>query len=91
MWYDLRELLGVLGFFASAILLLSLMVAAGVTGVDYLNCSGLQTGTGIPTRWSWGCYAQVNGRWVPSKYVFGDAHELRIKDGAPERTTGAQP
>lgn len=47
---------------------------------DYVDCAGFQNGTGIETRWSWGCYAKVNGEWVPKDYVFGKAHELRFKD-----------
>lgn len=51
-----------------------------VAGVDYLNCRGFQSGTGIETRYEWGCYAKVGDKWVPKAYAFGDAHELRIKD-----------
>jgi hypothetical protein len=50
-----------------------------VVGADYLDCKGFHRGTGIETRWEWGCYAKVNGQWVPKKYAFGDAHELRVK------------
>ncbi len=64
-----------------------LLVCAGMpivfvvafVGVNYLDCRGFQSGTGIPTKWEWGCYAQVDGRWVPKDYAFGDAHELRHK------------
>lgn len=59
------------------------VVCVGLVGVvclvDYLSCIGFAQGTGIETRWSWGCYANVGGEWVPSKYVFGQAHELRVR------------
>lgn len=48
-------------------------------GIDYLSCRGFANGTGIETRYEWGCYAKVNGKWVPKAYVFGSAHELRMK------------
>ena len=58
-------------------------VILGIEGmvctVDYLDCRGFRNGTGIETKWEWGCYAKVGERWVPKKYVFGDANELRIK------------
>ncbi len=49
-------------------------------GVDYLGCRGFGNGTGYQVKYEWGCYANVNGRWVPSKFVFGEANELRIKE-----------
>lgn len=57
-----------------------LSIVALVATVDYLDCRGFETGTGIETKWAWGCYANVGGQWVPKKYAFGDAHELRIKE-----------
>lgn len=56
-----------------------------VTTISYLDCRGFANGTGIETRWAWGCYANVDGRWVPSKYVFGETNEIRVKPvGAPQ-------
>lgn len=52
---------------------------AVIVGVDWLDCRGFARGTGIETRWEWGCYASVDGKWVPKKYAFGDAHEVRVK------------
>lgn len=49
-------------------------------GIDYLDCRGFQKGTGIETRYEWGCYANVDGRWVPKAYAFGSANEFRIKE-----------
>jgi hypothetical protein len=55
-------------------------VLSMVAGTDYLDCRGFQTGTGIETKWEWGCYAKVDGQWVPKQYVFGKANEIRLKD-----------
>ena len=52
-----------------------------VGGIDYLDCRGFAKGTGIETQWSWGCYAKVDGQWIPKQYVFGTANEIRLKDG----------
>lgn len=51
-----------------------------IVGVDYLDCRGFAKGTGIETKWTWGCYAKIDGVWVPKSYVFGKANELRIKE-----------
>lgn len=50
-----------------------------IVGVDYLDCKGFKAGTGFETKWEWGCYAKVDGKWIPKKYVFGDVNEVRIK------------
>jgi hypothetical protein len=55
-------------------------IFALVVAVDYLDCQGFNKGTGIETRWHWGCYAKVDDQWVPKQYAFGSAHEVRIKD-----------
>ena len=47
--------------------------------VDYMACRGFAKGTGMETRWEWGCYAKVDGKWVPKEFVFGNAHDLRVK------------
>lgn len=53
---------------------------AGIfAGIDYISCRGFANGTGIETRWEWGCYARMDGKWVPKEYVFGSAHEVRLK------------
>ena len=57
-----------------------LAIAALFAGLDYLDCAGFQSGTGIETRWRWGCYAKQDGAWMPKEFVFGKANELRIKD-----------
>ncbi len=64
---------------AIVVLVLGGATIAIVAGIDYLSCRGFSKGTGIDTRWEWGCYANVDGKWVPSEYVFGKAKELRIK------------
>jgi hypothetical protein len=55
------------------------VLIGGALGASYLDCRGFGKTTGIETQWNWGCYAKVNGEWVPKDYVFGDAHELRGK------------
>jgi len=55
-------------------------IIAVSVGIDYLDCRGFQKGTGIETRYEWGCYANVDGRWVPKEYAFGNANEFRIKE-----------
>lgn len=47
---------------------------------DYTDCKGFNKGTGIETRWWWGCYANVEGQWVPKDYAFGKVNELRLKE-----------
>jgi len=47
--------------------------------VDYTTCKGFAT-TGYETRWHFGCYAKVDGTWMPKEYVYGSAQEIRIKD-----------
>ena len=61
----------------AAVFLLSIGL---VGGINYLDCRGFQNGTGIETRWSWSCYAKMDGAWVPKDYVFGAVKELRLKD-----------
>jgi hypothetical protein len=55
------------------LLALLLGIAAFIAAWDYADCKGFNKGTGIETRWWWGCYANVD-------YAFGKAHELRLKD-----------
>ena len=50
-----------------------------VVSVNYASCKGFESGTGIETKWKFGCYANVDGNWLPAEYVFGDVNELRIK------------
>ena len=69
-------------FFVPLLLMLGvlLILLVGVfVSVDYLDCRGFNKGTGIETKWSWGCYANVDGKWVPKAYAFGNAHEVRVK------------
>jgi hypothetical protein len=47
---------------------------------SYFDCKGFAKGTGYQTKFEWGCYANVNGKWMPQQYVYGSAHELRMKD-----------
>jgi len=66
------------GFVAMIAVLLGGVFAFAVI-VDKLDCGGFERATGIETRWEWACYAKVDGKWIPKKFVFGDANELRIK------------
>ena len=50
-----------------------------VSFVDYMTCRGFAN-TGYETRWEFGCYAKVDGKWIPKDYVYGNAHEIRMKD-----------
>jgi hypothetical protein len=64
------------------VLVLTMMVLLSVLGsafalADYIKCSGFERSTGITTLWNFGCYANVDGKWVPQEYVYGNAHELR--------------
>lgn len=59
-------------------------IIAGGGGIIYtadrIDCSGFETATGTKTEYhGFTCYAQVQGQWVPKQYVFGDAHEVRLK------------
>jgi len=55
-------------------------IALVVIGGDYATCKGFEAATGYETKYSFGCYAKVEDKWVPSQFVFGDAHELRKKE-----------
>jgi hypothetical protein len=65
-----------------AVILLA-VTCAGLFGVvclvDYTTCKGFAN-TGYETRWQFGCYAKVDGTWMPKEYVYGSAQEIRIKD-----------
>ena len=56
------------------------VIFAVSAGIDYLDCRGFQKGTGIETRYEWGCYANVDGKWIPKAYAFGNVNEFRIKE-----------
>jgi hypothetical protein len=74
---DIAEIIGV----SLAVLGAAFLIIVGIVGaIDYLDCSGFERGTGIKTRWQFGCYAQTADGWVPKDYIFGRAHELRMKD-----------
>lgn len=47
---------------------------------DAVNCWAFSNATGYETKWRLTCYAKVDNKWVPKQYVFGNAHELRIKE-----------
>lgn len=51
-----------------------------IVTVSYLDCSGFRDGTGIETRWAWGCYVKHEDQWVPKDYYFGKVLEHRIED-----------
>lgn len=78
MWYELRDFAGFLAF----VLALASVIGGLVVSIGVYQCHGLSRATGLETRWDGGCYVHSGDRWVPSNYVFGDAHEMRIKDGA---------
>ena len=63
---------------------LIVMIVGGIFALivvtDYLDCRGFKNGTGIETRWEWGCYAKVDGQWIPKSYAFGKVNEIRLKD-----------
>ena len=60
-----------------------LLVFGAVLGLTLWECNGFGKATGLDTRVEGGsCYANVDGKWVPSKFVFGTAHEVRRK-GTP--------
>lgn len=73
------DFLGPLVFMIALMLLVFLGIFGIVTTIEYVDCLGFESGTGIKTKWAWGCYAEVDGKWVPKQYAFGDAHELRVK------------
>jgi hypothetical protein len=77
MWRDFWEAGGMV---IVIIIGIATLVVGGMTTISYLQCYGLHRATGIEVRYDFGCYAKVDNRWVPSQYVFGTAHELRIKE-----------
>lgn len=74
---DFLEFFAIIG---SVIAFAIVTIIGLIAGTDYLDCRGFEQGTGIHTKWAWGCYAEVNGKWIPKDYAFGDVHELRIKE-----------
>lgn len=67
-------------FVTVGLLLIAAIFIIGVAfGLDYADCRGFESGTGIKTKWAWSCYAEVDGKWVPKQYAFGEAHEVRVK------------
>ena len=54
-------------------------IALFALSISYASCKGFEDGTGIETKFEFGCYANVDGKWLPAEYVFGDVNELRIK------------
>jgi hypothetical protein len=48
-------------------------------GIDYATCKGFGAATETSVRYSFGCYVEVDGKFVPREYVYGNAHELRHK------------
>lgn len=80
MSYFLEEFLEIFGM----VLLLCAIVVAVALGtffsVDAYQCHGMGRATGLETRWDGACFVHTKDGWVPSKFAFGDAHELRIKE-----------
>jgi len=77
--YELREFFTILGCIFAFMAGAAILITGVWVAIDYTQCRGFQQGTGIETKWTWGCYAKVGERWVPAQYVFGDAKELRLK------------
>jgi hypothetical protein len=51
-----------------------------VSAIDYTDCHYFGKATGNKTKWSFGCYVEMDGKYVPKKYFYGDVNELRIKE-----------
>lgn len=84
MWFAFLDKSGEL--FAELVVPLVIVIVLFLGGVfailatvDYLDCRGFGAATGMSTRWEWSCYANVGDKWVPKKYVFGEANEVRVK------------
>ena len=77
MWDDLVE-------FVFQILLMLAIIFATMGGVVYFcessSCTGFGRTTGYEVRYDWACYVKVDDKWMPKQYVFGDAHEVRMKN-----------
>ena len=65
--------------------MLCLIFGIAIAG-DAYSCAGFSKATGYETKYKGlACYAKVDGKYVPSKFVFGYAVELRgdaVKVGA---------
>lgn len=42
-------------------------------GVEAYSCRTFSQATGIETKYNFGCYALLEGKWVPKEYVYGNA------------------
>lgn len=69
--------------FAALVVVVALAIGL-VAGINFIHCTGFESGTGIKTKWRFGCYAFHDGKWMPSDHVFGNANELRIKNKGNE-------
>ena len=76
----MREAFGVICTIACIIVVFISLLFGAAYGLVVWECNGMNAVTGLDTRVDGGvCYANVDGKWVPGKFVFGTAHEVRIK------------
>jgi hypothetical protein len=76
---DFIDLLKYLSVFLLFVISIFAFIGVLTISISYASCKGFESGTGIETKWKFGCYANVDGNWIPADYVFGDVNELRIK------------
>lgn len=74
----LKEMLEFFSIITGAAIILGILITTPMILTNVAICHGFQS-TGYETKFDWGCYAKVDGKWVPADYVFGKANELRLK------------
>jgi hypothetical protein len=57
-----KEIWIALSVLVIAVLMINSMIFGFVASMDYLECREFGNGTGIQTKWEWGCYAKVELR-----------------------------
>ena len=73
---DVIELFSIIVGVVFCILLSTFLL---ILGFNYIDCSALEK-TGYKTQFYWGkCMVQVDGKYVPKEYVFGNVNEFRVK------------
>lgn len=79
MSYETREFLVMLSVIAGVFLVILGSTFSMMFGASYIDCRSFGQVTGHNVRYAWGCYVEVDGKFVPREYVYGSAHELRHK------------
>lgn len=80
MSWEMRANLEVFGLIIGVFVAIFLPLGGLFIGVDYYQCQGFGKATGHEVQYvGLECYAKLDGKFVPSKFVFGKSIELRAR------------